>query len=65
MTITEQLDAKYNNGSFAVVVTHYKVFPVYRRDMIRESSDGRGVEIRQGKRWVFAYPYQVKFAHSA
>jgi hypothetical protein len=61
MTITEQLDTEYAKGSFAVVVTQTKIIPVRNRNMIREAKGG--VEIQHGKRWLYAFAYQVKFAH--
>jgi hypothetical protein len=61
MTITEQLDTEYAAGNFAVIVTQTKIIPVRHRAMIREAKGG--VEIQQGKRWNYAFAYQVKFAH--
>jgi hypothetical protein len=63
MTITEQLDTKYAAGCFAVIVTHTRITPVRDRAAIRASKDGKGVEVRYGNKWLYAFAYQVKFAH--
>lgn len=62
MTITEQLNAAYAAGKFAVVCTNTRITPVRDRNAIRASKDGKGVEIRYGNKWLFAFAYQVKFA---
>jgi len=61
VTITEQLDHEYAQGSFAVIITQTKLIPVRNRNMIREAKGG--VEVQHGKRWLYAFAYQVKFAH--
>ena len=58
-TITEQLDAAYKAGKIACIVSREVVIPVKKREMIREVKGG--VEIQRGRKWVFAYSYQVKF----
>jgi hypothetical protein len=60
MTITEQLNAKYEAGLFAVICTNWKAFSIKNREDIRQAKGG--VEFRQGKKWVYAFAYQVKFA---
>lgn len=65
MTITEQLNANYAEGLFAVIVTQTKIIPVRNRDMIRAAKDGKGVEVQHGRKWLYAFAYQVKFAHNA
>lgn len=62
MTITEQLDTAYASGKFAVIVTHLRITPVRDRNMIRAAKDGRGVYVQHGKKWIYAFAYQVKFA---
>jgi len=61
-TINEQLDAAYDSGKFAVIVTNLKIIPVRDRSVIRAAKDGKGVYIRSGKKEVYAFAYQVKFA---
>lgn len=63
--INEQLDAKYADGAFAVIYTNLKIIPVRDRSMIRAAKDGKGVEIQSGRRWLYAFAYQVKFAREA
>jgi hypothetical protein len=63
MTITEQLNTEYAAGKFAVVVTQTRIIPVRNRNMIREAKGG--VEVQHGKRWLYAFAYQVKFAKNA
>jgi hypothetical protein len=63
MTITEQLDAEYAAGSFAVICTTYVLIPVRDRSMIRETKGG--VKVKNGKKEIFAFAYQVKFAKNA
>jgi hypothetical protein len=58
MTITEQLDAAYAAGKFAVVVTNTRITPVRDRNGIRAAKDGKGVEVRYGNKWLFAFAYQ-------
>lgn len=65
MIITEQLNAKYAEGSFAVVCTVYRIIPVRDRSMIREAKDGKGVLIKQGKKEIYAFAYQIKFGKDA
>jgi hypothetical protein len=60
MTITEQLNTKYEAGLFAVICTNWKAFPIRKREDIREAKGG--VQFRQGSKWTFAFAYQVKFA---
>lgn len=62
MTINEQLDSAYNEGKFAVIVTNLRITPVHNRNMIRAAKDGRGVYVQHGKKWIYAFAYQVKFA---
>lgn len=64
-TITEQLNAHYAEGLFAVVCTRRITMPVRDRNMIRASKCGKGVEVQNGKKWVFAFSYDVKFARNA
>ena len=59
-TITEQLNAAYEAGKFACIVSREVIIPVRKREMIREAKGG--VEVQRGKKWVFAFAYQVKFA---
>jgi hypothetical protein len=63
MTITEQLDANYAEGKFAVICTQRITMPVRNRSMIREAKGG--VEVKSGKKWIYAFAYQVKFARNA
>jgi hypothetical protein len=65
MTITDQLDAAYGAGKIAVIVTHTRITPVADRAGIRAAQDGKGVEIRYGRKWLYAFAYQVKFGHKA
>lgn len=65
MTITEQLNAKYAEGSFAVICTTYVLMPVRDRSMIREAKDGKGVYVQNGKKEIYAFAYQIKFAKDA
>jgi hypothetical protein len=61
-SITAQLDAEYAAGNFAVVVTQTRIIPVRERRRIREAKGG--VEVQHGRKWLYAYAYQVKFAHN-
>jgi hypothetical protein len=63
MTITEQLDKAYSEGKFAVIVTQYRIMPVRNRSMIRAAKGG--VRVQSGKKWIFAFAYQVKFARDS
>lgn len=62
MNITEQLNAKYTEGKFAVICTQYVLIPVRDRSMIRASKDGKGVYVKNGRKETYAFAYQVKFA---
>ena len=62
-TIDQQLDKHYTDGKFAVIVTNWKVFPIKDRSAIRGTKGG--VEFRQGKKWTYAFAYQVKFAKAS
>lgn len=64
-TLTEQLNAKYEAGLFAVICTRRITMPVRDRSMIRASACGKGVEVQNGRKWVFAFAYDVKFARNA
>ena len=59
-TITEQLNVAYEAGKFACIVSREVIIPVRKREMIREAKGG--VEVQRGKKWVFAFAHQVKFA---
>lgn len=61
--INAQLDAEYAAGKFAVIVTQIKLIPVRDRKMIRGAKGG--VEVQHGRRWLYAFVHQVKFARNA
>jgi hypothetical protein len=64
-TITEQLDTAYAAGKFAVICTTYVLMPVRDRSMIRASKDGKGVYVKNGKKEIYAFAYQIKFVKNA
>lgn len=65
MTLTEQLNVKYAEGLFAVVCTNEVIIPVRNRSMIRAAKDGRGCYIQRGKKEIYVFVYQIKFAKMA
>lgn len=59
--INDQLDDQYKKGNYAVIKTSRRIMPVKKREMIKASSDGKGVMVQNGKKWVYSPGYQVEF----
>jgi len=65
ISLNEQLNSKYAEGLFAVVCTNEVVIPVRNRSMIRAAKDGQGCYIQRGKKEIYVFAYQIKFAKNA
>jgi len=63
MTKAEQINGRYDNNEFMVLINH-RGMTVYRnRADVRVINDR--IEVRSGKRWISALGCQIKFARNA
>lgn len=63
MTKLDQINTRYDNGEFMVLINHRGMTAYRNRNDVRIINDR--IEVRSGKRWLSALGCQIKFARNA